>query len=212
MYSCASDGGCSSVGRAPGCGPGGRGFKPHQPPHFSLKPLLRNGFFLLRRSPPYGSPPPGRLRPSPRLRCLAGCARGRFSRFPVWSHGLPGIFLRVPGSKNVFFPGSSPVFTSGGGGLHSPPGRSAGMVMRPAMVPGHFAMASGRRLRVLGYTGRTRHMPRGRKSRGCAPGGTRCVNILSTICVGCACSWLSHTMCFCATIPTNTSTMSIQHL
>ena len=27
-------GGCSSVGRAPGCGLGGRGFKSHHSPHF----------------------------------------------------------------------------------------------------------------------------------------------------------------------------------
>ena len=27
-------GGCSSVGRAPGCGPGGRGFKSLHSPHF----------------------------------------------------------------------------------------------------------------------------------------------------------------------------------
>ena len=31
FFSC---GGCSSVGRAPGCGPGGRGFNPHHSPHF----------------------------------------------------------------------------------------------------------------------------------------------------------------------------------
>ena len=29
-----SYGGCSSVGRAPGCGPGSRGFKSHHSPHF----------------------------------------------------------------------------------------------------------------------------------------------------------------------------------
>ena len=30
--------------RAPGCGPGGRGFKSHQPPHFSLEPILALAF------------------------------------------------------------------------------------------------------------------------------------------------------------------------
>ena len=29
----SDDGGRSSAGRAPGCGPGGRGFEPHRPPH-----------------------------------------------------------------------------------------------------------------------------------------------------------------------------------
>ncbi len=29
-------GGCSSVGRAPGCGPGGRGFEPHRSPHLYM--------------------------------------------------------------------------------------------------------------------------------------------------------------------------------
>ena len=29
-----SNGGRSSVGRAPDCGSGGRGFEPHRPPHF----------------------------------------------------------------------------------------------------------------------------------------------------------------------------------
>jgi hypothetical protein len=34
------NGGCSSAGRAPGCGPGGRGFKSHHSPHFkaSIEP------------------------------------------------------------------------------------------------------------------------------------------------------------------------------
>src|SRR5918995_2363501 len=30
----AADGGCSSAGRAPGCGPGCRGFKSHHSPHW----------------------------------------------------------------------------------------------------------------------------------------------------------------------------------
>ena len=34
-------GGCSSVGRAPGCGPGGRGFKSRHSPHiFIFMPLF----------------------------------------------------------------------------------------------------------------------------------------------------------------------------
>ena len=39
----STSGGCSSVGRAPDCDSGGRGFKPHQPPHlfcwFALEEL-----------------------------------------------------------------------------------------------------------------------------------------------------------------------------
>ncbi len=38
------DGGCSSVGRAPGCGLGGRGFKPHHSPH-KFCPVFLQGFF-----------------------------------------------------------------------------------------------------------------------------------------------------------------------
>src|SRR5207237_4071027 len=34
--SCLGRGGGSSVGRAPGCGPGGRGFESHPPPHTKL--------------------------------------------------------------------------------------------------------------------------------------------------------------------------------
>ena len=30
---------CSSVGRAPGCGPGGRGFDPHRSPQPALREL-----------------------------------------------------------------------------------------------------------------------------------------------------------------------------
>ena len=37
-------GGCSSVGRAPDCDSGCRGFKPHQSPHFS--PLVNPYIFL----------------------------------------------------------------------------------------------------------------------------------------------------------------------
>ena len=35
-------GGCSSAGRAPGCGPGGRGFEPHHSPHQFFKMVLDN--------------------------------------------------------------------------------------------------------------------------------------------------------------------------
>lgn len=42
-------GGCSSVGRAPGCGPGGRGFKPRHSPHASYGPgLCGSAFFCAR--------------------------------------------------------------------------------------------------------------------------------------------------------------------
>ncbi len=40
------DGGCSSVGRAPGCGLGGRGFKPHHSPH-KFCPVFLQGFFCI---------------------------------------------------------------------------------------------------------------------------------------------------------------------
>ena len=36
-------GGRSSVGRAPGCGPGGRGFESHRPPHSIIGPLAQLG-------------------------------------------------------------------------------------------------------------------------------------------------------------------------
>ena len=41
-------GGSSSVGRAPGCGPGGRGFKSHLSPHKEI-PRFRAGFFFFCR-------------------------------------------------------------------------------------------------------------------------------------------------------------------
>ena len=40
-------GGSSSVGRAPGCGPGGRGFKSHLSPHKEIPPLSSGGFLFL---------------------------------------------------------------------------------------------------------------------------------------------------------------------
>ena len=42
-------GGCSSVGRAPDCDSGGRGFDPHQPPHFSDR-LEESHFFYQKRA------------------------------------------------------------------------------------------------------------------------------------------------------------------
>ena len=38
-----SYGGCSSVGRAPGCGPGGRGFKSHHSPHKEKRTIAATG-------------------------------------------------------------------------------------------------------------------------------------------------------------------------
>ncbi len=43
-YPACERGGCSSVGRAPGCGPGGRGFESHQPPHRRKSRLRRMTF------------------------------------------------------------------------------------------------------------------------------------------------------------------------
>lgn len=40
-------GGSSSVGRAPGCGPGGRGFKSHLSPHKEIPPLSSGVFLFL---------------------------------------------------------------------------------------------------------------------------------------------------------------------
>ena len=40
-------GGSSSVGRAPGCGPGGRGFKSHLSPHKEISPLSSGVFLFL---------------------------------------------------------------------------------------------------------------------------------------------------------------------
>lgn len=45
-------GGSSSVGRAPGCGPGGRGFKSHLSPHKKIPPLSSGVFLFL--PPGYG--------------------------------------------------------------------------------------------------------------------------------------------------------------
>lgn len=45
-------GGSSSVGRAPGCGPGGRGFKSHLSPHKEIPPLSSGVFLFL--PPGYG--------------------------------------------------------------------------------------------------------------------------------------------------------------
>ena len=47
-------GGSSSVGRAPGCGPGGRGFKSHLSPHKEIPPLSSGVFLFL--PPGYGLP------------------------------------------------------------------------------------------------------------------------------------------------------------
>lgn len=45
-------GGCSSVGRAPGCGPGGRGFKSHHSPHsVPFQALHRRAFFRVSVQP-----------------------------------------------------------------------------------------------------------------------------------------------------------------
>ena len=38
--------GVAQVVRAPGCGPGGRGFKSHFSPHFMKKPIQTDGLFL----------------------------------------------------------------------------------------------------------------------------------------------------------------------
>src|SRR5580765_5334203 len=49
--SCSRRGGGSSVGRAPGCGPGGRGFESRRPPlapSFVLQPLYSRGARGLR--------------------------------------------------------------------------------------------------------------------------------------------------------------------
>ena len=46
----SSRGGSSSVGRAPGCGPGGRGFKSHLSPHNFPAPQRRGFFFGAWRS------------------------------------------------------------------------------------------------------------------------------------------------------------------
>lgn len=58
-------GGSSSVGRAPGCGPGGRGFKSHLSPHKEIPPLSSGVFLFL---------PPG-----------CGLERGQRSRRWPWS-------------------------------------------------------------------------------------------------------------------------------
>ncbi len=55
-------GGSSSVGRAPGCGPGGRGFKSHLSPHKEIPPLSSGVFLFL---------PPGCGLTIPQ-RCCAG--------------------------------------------------------------------------------------------------------------------------------------------
>ena len=64
-------GGSSSVGRAPGCGPGGRGFKSHLSPHKEIPPLSSGVFLFL---------PPG-----------CGLERGQRSRRWPW----PGARARM---------------------------------------------------------------------------------------------------------------------
>ena len=51
-YTRLRHGGSSSVGRAPGCGPGGRGFKSHLSPHKKIPPLSSGVFLFL--PPAYG--------------------------------------------------------------------------------------------------------------------------------------------------------------
>ena len=89
----ADCGGCSSVGRAPGCGPGCRGFNSHHSPHDYPRPLhgprLAAAFFMLQP----GDPLPRRLQadgPAPRMRqrhvrslCPVGAPKGQAQDQPL---------------------------------------------------------------------------------------------------------------------------------
>src|SRR6202035_1641978 len=73
-------GGCSSAGRAPGCGPGGRGFKPHHSPH-----AVRRVTYDFVRSPHFFAPAPSLLT------AMAACQR------------LPGTLALGPRCDAVAF-------------------------------------------------------------------------------------------------------------
>lgn len=73
-------GGSSSVGRAPGCGPGGRGFKSHLSPHKEIPPLSSGVFLFLplvtARQPLSGAVPGARAgSPKGQIPALFSCAR-----------------------------------------------------------------------------------------------------------------------------------------
>ena len=103
-------GGSSSVGRAPGCGPGGRGFKSHLSPHKEMHPAFERGFSFSAVAGLKGASGPRRGGMRARTRpCFfpVRCAWGKTVRFfPVRTEGAQGApFFPERGAPPAALPG-----------------------------------------------------------------------------------------------------------
>lgn len=123
-YTRLRHGGSSSVGRAPGCGPGGRGFKSHLSPHKKIPPLSSGVFLFL--PPAYGLT--GHQRPRTETRAgrrtgpaLGLCARKGMCRVrrgaPAAVMGAVACVKDVPRPQGSAPDGPFPALTERDGSL-----------------------------------------------------------------------------------------------